>query len=306
MLAGRRITEDQHRLLDLADRQLEQLVRGRIQVLFRDEASYPARLRDANGPPFLFVQGNAELLHRIGSVAVVGTREPSDHGKALAARVTGILTDAGYVVISGLAEGIDAEVHTTCLDRGGETVAVLGNGLNVDFPASNRDLRRRIVQAGGTVVTEYLPADSYSKSSFVERNRIQAALAGVVIPIECRRQSGTAHTIRFAREMGRLLLGVDAGIPAPTTNEVYDILREIGAPVTSLGGSEGRRALLVHLESLAGDLSPPEADSALLLKRVYRPVLLSLRELIQRRGPSAEEREWLIEAVRRLLDEHRR
>jgi DNA protecting protein DprA len=274
-------------------------MRGRIQIIFRDELSYPSRLRDAEGPPFLFVQGNIDLLQRIASVAVVGTREPTDHGRSLAAAVTSTLTGAGYVVISGLAEGIDAEVHTACLDRGGETIAVLGNGLNVDFPASNRDLRRRILQSGGTVVTEYLLAESYSKASFVQRNRIQAALAGAIIPIECRRQSGTAHTIRFARELGRLLVGVEGRTPAPSTNEVYDLLADTAAPVVPLSD------LLTRLLPLAKDLHPPEPDSDRLWRRVYRPLLLNLRDLIQRRGPTKEEGEWLIEAIRRILDSER-
>ena len=283
--------------------QLRRYEKARITILFRDEPNYPPQVHAAGGPPFLFVQGNPHLLYRVSTVAIVGTREPTEDGILLARQTTRLLTEAGFVIVSGLAEGIDAEVHTTVLDYGGQTIAVLGNGLDVDFPASNRDLRRRILQTGGAVVTEYLPYESYSRASFVARNRVQAALAGAVIPIQGQRKSGTAHTIRFARELGRMLLGVRRGATPPSEEDVYTVLTEVGAPIFDVDTVEGVSQLLGLLAPIATDLQPVSGDPNLALRRIYRPALAALRDLLRRRSPDEEERAWLSDMIQRLLKE---
>jgi DNA processing protein len=183
--------------------QLRRYEKARITILFRDEPNYPSQVRAVGGPPFLFVQGNPHLLDRVSTVAIVGTREPTQDGILLARQITRLLAEAGFVIVSGLAEGIDAEVHTTVLDYGGQTIAVLGNGLDVDFPASNRDLRRRILQTGGAVVTEHLPYESYSRASFVARNRGQAALSGAVIPPRPAWPRRRTHALQGSRLAGQ-------------------------------------------------------------------------------------------------------
>ena len=111
---------------------------------------------------------------------MVGTREPTDDGRPTARAVPRILADTGFVVIAGLAEGIDAEVHQAVLRTGGETVAVLDNGLGIEFPAGSNALRQRITAQGGAIVSKYVPNDSYSKRSFIDRNWGEAALSGAV------------------------------------------------------------------------------------------------------------------------------
>jgi DNA protecting protein DprA len=169
----------------------------------------PASLRKIPNPPrWLFVQGNAGALYRRPAVAVVGTRRPSPQGRRAAAIVAKILAAYPITLISGLAEGIDEEAHRASLQEGAVNVAFLGHGIGIVFPASTAALRELILEKGGAVATEYLPHEHYRRITFIERNRLQAALADMVIPIESGPKGGTVHTIQFARKYGRNLLAV--------------------------------------------------------------------------------------------------
>lgn len=180
----------------------------RIVVLFRSDESYPRALLDLEDPPYwLFVQGNVAIL-RAPSVAIVGTREPSADGLWLAEYVGLTLQHWGHPTVSGLAVGIDQAVHNASLTAGVPTIAVLGTGITADYPKNAGPLRQKIVSAGGAVVSEYLPNDSYSAMNFVRRNRLQAALARALIPVEWKERSGTAHTVRYAAGLGRAIAGL--------------------------------------------------------------------------------------------------
>lgn len=180
-----------------------------LDLILDNDPRYPARLRDlSDRPRWLFVRGNIALLNSRRLITVVGTRQPSNSGSELASRVTSVLVDRGFAPVSGLAEGIDEVVHRTCVDRKGQTIAVLGTGIFNDFPATTAYLRNRILQYGGAIITEFFPKEQYSRQRFVQRNRIQAGLSSVTIPVEAAVPSGTLHTIRFALKYGRQVLGV--------------------------------------------------------------------------------------------------
>jgi DNA protecting protein DprA len=299
------ITTDNAEAIDGGEIFYDAVSRRGVTVLFKGDPAYPASLRDADGPRWLFVHGSTEVLTRRANVAIVGTREPTARGLELAREAARELATAGFVITSGLATGIDSEAHATTLDLGGAAVAVLGNGLNVEFPAGSRNLRQRIVQNGGAIVTEYLWNDSYNRASFVERNRIQAALAGAVLPIEARRKSGTAHTIRFALELKRLLFGVTLDRSTPAEGEVYAVLRENNAPVFDLSAPEGSQGLRDFLRPIASDLAPPSTDNEWVWRRAYRETLRELQTIGRRRHVTDAEREWLLQAVSKLLSEPR-
>jgi DNA processing protein len=188
------------------------LKRREVEIIFRGTDAYPKSLYDLKLPPlWLFVEGNANILHSSSIVAVIGTREPTEGGLRAAKWLSVLLITRGYTILSGLAEGIDEAGHQAAVDYRTPTIAVLGHGIDVVFPVSTSNLRRLIVERGGAVVSEYLPKDMYNRERFVQRNRIQAALAGVVAVVEGKAKSGTAHTIRFARELHRPLFGVRIG-----------------------------------------------------------------------------------------------
>lgn len=174
-----------------------------VQLLFRQHPCFPDALLDLQQPPhWLFVQGAMAPL-AMPAVAIVGTRKPSEDGLFLARYVGACLGDWPAATISGLAAGIDQLAHESSLRADVPTIAVLGTGILDNYPKGSDAVRRRILEKGGTIVSEYLPRASYSAENFVQRNRLQAALSRVLIPVEWARRSGTAHTVRFATTLRR-------------------------------------------------------------------------------------------------------
>lgn len=191
-------------LIEKAGNTYETYRKRNINIIFEFESSFPKKLSEIPDPPYwLFVEGNCSLLSQDNVVAVVGSRTASHQGTTLARKVSAIIAKHGYPIVSGLAEGIDAVAHQTSIDYGNSCIAVLGNGISVVFPASTASLRTKMVYSGGVVITEYLPNDSYSRSRFIQRNRLQAALSRVVIPIEWSVKGGTARTIQYAEKYRR-------------------------------------------------------------------------------------------------------
>lgn len=227
---------DQEKLIGLAQRDIEALNRRGIHVLIANDEGFPPSLRAIHDPPYwLFVQGDPRLLTNTNVIALVGTRRPTQYGLNNAKALSEWLVRHDFTVLSGLAEGIDAVAHQTAVDYGAPNIAVLGTGILVVFPSVTSGLRQDIVDIGGALVTEYLPNDSYSRARFVQRNRIQAALSYAVVPIQCQVESGTARTIRFATQYGKLVFGVKRGTPEDIKeNEVYRVLREQHARIFDL------------------------------------------------------------------------
>ncbi|WP_246232048.1 DNA-processing protein DprA [Sinorhizobium alkalisoli] len=205
---------------------------SKIRIAFRSDKCYPRTLLHLDDPPhWLFVQGNAEILSA-PSIAIVGTRDPSPDGLWLAEYVGLTLKHWGHPTVSGLALGIDQAIHNASLTAKVPTIAVLGTGITADYPKNIGPLRKKIVESGGAVITEYLPGESYSAMNFVRRNRLQAALARALIPVEWKERSGTAHTVRYAAGLGRAI----AGLRLPTWDH-----RQISLP----GGQGPRQVFTV-------------------------------------------------------------
>ena len=202
-----------------------------------DDPEYPARLRDLADPPQrLFVREpvDADRLQALLApplVAIVGSRSASAAGIAFATRLAGELAASGVGVVSGLARGIDAGAHQGALDRGGRTVAVLGCGVDRDYPAATVPLARRIA-ADGAILSEYPPSTPPAPFRFPERNRIVAALADATIVIEAAARSGALITARLALDLGRDVLAVP-GAPWQSGAEGTNLLLKDGAlPLT--------------------------------------------------------------------------
>jgi DNA protecting protein DprA len=171
-----------------------------IAPLFRGGSGYPPGLeRLADPPRLIFLRGRAPSAH---AVAVVGTREPSAWGLGEARRYAGALARAGIPVLNGLAPGIDRAALEAALALAGPCAGVLAAGHDVVERTSAGDLARRVLEAGGSLVSEYAPGVAAHKGSFIERDRIQAGLSVAVLVIESRPDGGTMHTARAAREAG--------------------------------------------------------------------------------------------------------
>lgn len=274
--------------------------RRQVSIVFRTSDAYPRSLRDLRDPPsWLFVQGEPHVLHDPSVIAVVGTRTPTDSGLEAARRLSIVLCRHRYIVLSGLAEGIDAVGHQVAVDYAVPTIAVLGHGIDVVFPAATSALRQRIVAQGGAVISEYLPGDMYTKERFVQRNRLQAALSRVVAVVEGQTRSGTAHTVRFARQLHRDVFGVRLGELQPSEAQ-HTLLVEIGAsgaPIFDMATREGTKELVTYLL----DKQLPGSHKGMLASRaVFRSVLLDVRRVAESYGASQEDFAWLIEQLRKL------
>jgi DNA processing protein len=208
-------------------------LQARVAIVGFD--GYPPRLADAwpelGAPLWIFLRGAG--IPEAPTAAIVGTRKPTLEGLATAAAISRRVAKAGGVVVSGMARGIDQAAHSGALDGGGPTVAVLGAGFDVDYPAGNTSLRRAIM-ATGALVTEFHPATRPAGHRFLERNRIVSGLADVTVVVEGRERSGSLHTARLAVSQGREVLAVPGPVRAPTSRAPLDLIRDGATPLTRL------------------------------------------------------------------------
>jgi DNA processing protein len=223
-----------------------------VRRIRRGEPGYPSLLaRIPDPPPSLWLRGDADprLLSET-AVAVVGARACSGYGRAVARMLAAGTADAGAVVVSGLARGIDGEAHRGALAASGRTVAVLGCGVDRDYPAAHAELARAILAGGGLVVSEYEPGVEPAPWRFPARNRIIAGLAAATVVVEARERSGALITADFALEDGREVLAVPGEITSTLSAGTNALLRQGATPATSAADV---------LEALGLEASPPAA-----------------------------------------------
>lgn len=250
---------------------LSSLQKDGIKFIFCDEPAYPPLLREIYDPPqVLYVKGDPSLL-QLPMIAVVGARKASPYGLAVARKISRELAEAGFGVVSGMARGIDAAAHQGALEAPGPTVAVLGCGVDVVYPAENRRLMSEISQQG-LVLSEFPPGTGPVAGNFPVRNRIISGLAKGVLVIEAAERSGSLITADCALEQGRDVFAVPGQITNPLhkgahrlikqgaklVEDVTDILDEIGVYVNTQVG----RATAV----------PPELDLTAKEKTLYNVI----------------------------------
>lgn len=180
--------------------------RAGLELICRCEADYPERLRELPSPPrVLYVSGGLDRFLALSSgepVAVVGTRRPSSYGREVARSLGRDLAATGLTVVSGMALGIDSAAHQGALDAGGFTVAVLAGGAERAYPASAKNLYRRIEQSGAAV-SELPPATAVRRWMFPARNRLVAALSAMTVVVEAGKRSGALLTACWATSLRR-------------------------------------------------------------------------------------------------------
>lgn len=203
-----------------------------IQSFAKKHKQYPELLKHVYKPP--------GRLYRLGEIptgrflAVVGTRRPTSYGREVAYSFTYELAQAGFVIVSGLAHGIDAIAHQAALDAGGQTIAVLGCGLDVVYPAQNRRLAKDILKQGGALLSEYPPGTPPLKHHFPARNRIIAGLSeGIVVP-EADVRSGSLITARLALEEGRTVMAVPGSILSQRSDGTNNLIKAGALAVTDV------------------------------------------------------------------------
>jgi len=250
--------------------------------LTRRSRDYPPLLATIHDPPRrLYLRGEGSVAMLSGpAVAIVGTRSCSPYGAQVARRLGRELAAAGAMVVSGLARGVDAEAHRGALEAGGPTVAVLGCGIDRDYPRAHAALARRIAEVG-LLVSEYEPGVEPAPWRFPARNRIIAGLAGVTVIVEARARSGALITADFALEDGREVFAVPGEITSALSRGTNELLRlgaapllEAGDVLAALGLEEAPTRCAARLSDRASQLRELLADrSASIDELVVRSAL---------------------------------
>lgn len=184
------------------EREWERLQEQKIQLLRKGTKDYPESLEKIkDAPPILYLKGKKEILRK-PAVAVIGARACSGYGKQMAKELGERLAKMGIVVVSGMARGIDGISQWSALEKGGESIGVLGNGVEICYPPENWPLYERLGKEGG-LISENLPFTKPSAGLFPLRNRIISGLADMVVVVESREKSGTQITVDMALEQGK-------------------------------------------------------------------------------------------------------
>jgi len=264
---------------------LERLGASGYRFLARSDEAFPPLLRAIHDPPpglFLRGHGNVELLRR-PAIALVGARACSSYGRQVARRLGRELAGAGLVVVSGLARGVDGEAHRGALEAGGVTIAVLGCGIDRDYPAAHRSLAAEIAESG-LIVSEYSPGIEPAPWRFPARNRIVAGLCAATLVVEARERSGALITCDLALEEGREVFAVPGEITSALSAGSNALLRLGATPCT--GATDVLESFgLGPPEPVALELGPA---ATAVLERV-RAAAATMDELVRATGLSAGE-----------------
>lgn len=222
------------------ERELELINEYGCQVLTLYDDAYPLHLKQIDTPPLvLYIKGELTPEDSL-SISLVGSRNARDYGRKVSYRLSYQLAQRGLTVVSGLAKGIDTAAHRGALEAGGRTIAVMGNGLSVIYPAMNRDLVKKI-EASGALVSEFPIAVKPKPGNFPRRNRIISGLTLGTVVVEASNRSGALITARLAGEQGREVFAVPGEIfselstgthrlinnGAKLVNTVDDLLNEL-------------------------------------------------------------------------------
>lgn len=196
-------------LISNAEKLLSNLNNRNINLILEDDIDFPRLLKLIPDRPYwLFVEGSVKILNRERCIAIIGSRKPTEKGIDIAYQITKYLVLNRFIIVSGLAEGIDESAHQATLDSDGYGIGILGHGINITFPTKTGNLKNELGKRYGAVITEFFPNEHYNKRTFVWRDRLQSGLCEVVIPVQGTLDSGTFHTIRYAEQQHKKIIGV--------------------------------------------------------------------------------------------------
>jgi len=212
---------------------LGQAIPSGVDFITLSDDAYPSKLKNINDPPpYLFYVGNIEILNR-PSIAIVGSRKPSDYGFRMASKMAGEMASSGIVIISGLAYGIDGASHQATLEAGGLTAAVFGCGLDIFYPPGHSALARRIAETG-CLLSEFEKGTKPERFNFPVRNRIVSGLADGVLVIEAAEKSGALVTASLALEQGREVLAIPGSVDSKLSFGTNNLIKQGATTVTSV------------------------------------------------------------------------
>ncbi len=214
-----------------AERELKAAERAGITVLCLSDDSMPILLKSIPDPPLvLYIRG--EIRPEELCIALVGSRKATTYGLNVTHALARDLANAGLTVVSGLARGVDARAHSTVLEEGGRTIAILGSGVDVVYPSEHRSLADRIA-ASGALISEFPLGTPPNRENFPVRNRIISGLSVAVVVVEASRKSGSLITARMAAEQGREVMAVPGSIFNESSQGCHALIKDGAALIES-------------------------------------------------------------------------
>lgn len=202
-----------------------------------NKSDIPSSLQIIDSPPKqLFYRGenvNSLLKNKV-SVSIVGSRKPTPYGKEVTIKIARELSKYDVIITSGLALGVDGIAHQATLEAGGTTIAVLPCGIDQIYPSTHRNLAHRILQNGGSLITEYPEHTPPHKQNFIARNRLVSGISDVLIITEATEKSGTLHTANFALAQGKTVMAVPGPIASPLSRGTNNLIKSGAIPITDV------------------------------------------------------------------------
>ena len=197
-----------------------------MKIIYQAQNEYPEKLNNIySSPARLYLVGDESILNK-PSVAIIGCRDASDYGKKVAFNFAYELAKEGFVVISGLARGIDTYAHLGAVKAGGKTIAVLGSGLKHIYPSENKKLCNEIVKNSGAIITEYEPHTKPLPMNFPSRNRIISGLSNGVLVVEAKQKSGTLITVDYALDQGKDVFVIPGNITSINSYGTNELIKQ--------------------------------------------------------------------------------
>lgn len=213
-------------------REEEIIEKENIEIVSILDQTYPSFLKQIPSPPLLlYIRGRQDILSKL-SFAIVGTRLPTLYGIAMAEKFSFSLASLGFVIVSGLARGIDAAAHRAAL-KCGETVAVLGSGLCNIYPKEHKELAKKIAEQG-VLISEFSPFEPPLRENFPRRNRIISGLSKGVLVVEASSRSGALITARYALEQNREVFALPGQVSSPLSRGTHSLIKQGAKLVDSL------------------------------------------------------------------------
>lgn len=215
------------------EKQLECLQKQNIKILTIEDKEYPKNLKTIYDYPIsIYVKGNEKILN-MPSIGIVGCRESSPYGEKVAQYFAYHLSKRNINIISGLAKGIDSQSHIGAIKAKGNTIGVVGNGLDIVYPKENQYLYDKMIEENGAIISEYPLGTKPEKMNFPARNRIISGMSQGILVVEAKKKSGTLITVDFALEQGRNVYVVPGNIDEINSVGTNDLIKQGAQMVTS-------------------------------------------------------------------------
>ena len=218
-----------------AEKILNQIEKENIKLITIMDKEYPKKLhRIYDKPILLYAKGNTKLLNSLKKISIIGSRNCSEYGKMVTQKLSYMLAKKDYTIVSGMAKGIDSYAHKGTLTAKGNTIAILGSGVNYIYPEENKRLYNKILEQNGLILSEYGIDTKPIPEYFPARNRLISGISDKILITEASRKSGTMITANFAIEQGKTVYAVPGNITSTRSEGTNELIKDGAILVNSL------------------------------------------------------------------------